>query len=96
MPLPALMFYGMGGVGKSWLLRKLQLELRGVHAAPCVLIDYTREQGSNPYLGHHPDRFLQILARFLDGLALGVRAGQLFGKTSSPSSTSKGSGEPIL
>ncbi|MBS1835455.1 MAG: hypothetical protein JST65_22245 [Acidobacteria bacterium] len=49
-PFPALMFYGMGGIGKSWLLRKLRLELTGVHAMPSVLIDYTKEQDSNPFL----------------------------------------------
>ena len=32
VPLPALMFYGMGGVGKSWLLRKLQLQEFGLTA----------------------------------------------------------------
>ncbi|BDC48777.1 tetratricopeptide repeat protein [Bryobacterales bacterium F-183] len=49
-PFPALMFYGMGGIGKSWLIRKLRLALTGVHAVPAVLIDYTREQDSNPFL----------------------------------------------
>ena len=49
-PFPALMFFGMGGVGKSWLLRKLRLEMTGLLAAPSVMIDYTREQGSNAYI----------------------------------------------
>lgn len=44
-PIPALMFYGVGGAGKSWLLRKMRSEMTGNPAAPSILVDYTLEQG---------------------------------------------------
>jgi tetratricopeptide (TPR) repeat protein len=49
-PLPALMFYGIGGIGKSWLLRRMRREAQERWKVPSVLIDFTREQGTNPYL----------------------------------------------
>ncbi len=46
--LPALMFFGVGGVGKSWLLRHLQSQLSSLwHGVPSVRIDFTLEGASN-------------------------------------------------
>jgi tetratricopeptide (TPR) repeat protein len=57
--LPALMFYGVGGIGKSWLLKYLKRQLgdtwRGVAT---VRIDFTREGASNRIR----DDFVEALA----------------------------------
>jgi tetratricopeptide (TPR) repeat protein len=46
--LPALVFFGVGGIGKSWLLRHLQGQLSSVwHGVPSVRIDFTLEGASN-------------------------------------------------
>jgi tetratricopeptide (TPR) repeat protein len=47
-PFPALMFYGIGGIGKSWLLRHLHSSVKAKRI-PTVFIDFTQEAGSNIY-----------------------------------------------
>ena len=46
-PLPVLMFYGVGGIGKSWLLRRLRQELAGT--LPSALLDFEPSTGGTPY-----------------------------------------------
>jgi tetratricopeptide (TPR) repeat protein len=46
--LPVLMFLGIGGAGKTWLLKYLQSQISGPFSTvPCVRIDFTREGASN-------------------------------------------------
>jgi tetratricopeptide (TPR) repeat protein len=46
--LPVLMFFGIGGTGKTWLLKKLQKEISGPFSTvPCVRVDFTKEGASN-------------------------------------------------
>lgn len=46
-PLPVLMFWGVGGNGKSWLLRKLREALPP--ALPSALLDFEPLTGGTPY-----------------------------------------------
>ena len=39
-PLPALMYYGVGGMGKSWLLKRLRAGLREGSDLPSAFIDF--------------------------------------------------------
>ncbi len=64
-PLPVLMFYGVGGTGKSWLLKKLRAEVAG--AVPSALLDFEPLSGGTAY---HTDsaRSLAELRRQFDGV----------------------------
>jgi len=66
-PLPVLMFYGVGGNGKSWLLRKLREELPS--GSPSALLDLEPLTGGTPY---HTDssRALAELRRQLAKVSL--------------------------
>ena len=46
-PLPVVMFFGVGGTGKSWLLRKLRMELPA--NLPSALLDFEPLVGGTPY-----------------------------------------------
>jgi tetratricopeptide (TPR) repeat protein len=46
-PLPVVMFYGVGGTGKSWLLRRLRADLPLV--IPSALLDFDPLSGGAPY-----------------------------------------------
>jgi tetratricopeptide (TPR) repeat protein len=46
-PLPVVMFYGVGGTGKSWLLRKLREEMP--RFIPSALLDLEPRSGGTPY-----------------------------------------------
>jgi hypothetical protein len=46
-PLPVVMFFGVGGTGKSWLLRKLRAELPP--EMPSALLDFEPSSGGTPY-----------------------------------------------
>jgi hypothetical protein len=64
-PLPVVMFFGVGGTGKSWLLRKLRAELPA--KIPSALLDFEPSSGGTPY---HTDqsRALAELRRQLSSL----------------------------
>jgi hypothetical protein len=64
-PLPVLMFYGVGGIGKSWLLRRLRQEVAST--LPSALLDFEPSIGGTPY---HADsaRSLAELRRQLTGV----------------------------
>src|SRR5438128_647034 len=47
MLLPIVMFYGVGGSGKSWLLQKLRLELPA--NLPCARLDFDPTFGGVSY-----------------------------------------------
>lgn len=46
-PLPVVIFYGVGGTGKSWLLRRLRSELPP--EIPSALLDFDPQAGGAPY-----------------------------------------------
>ena len=46
-PLPVVMFYGVGGTGKSWLLRRLRAEVPP--EIPAALLDFDPLSGGTPY-----------------------------------------------
>ncbi len=47
--LPVLMYYGVGGMGKTWLLRKLRADLLERSPMPSALIDFEPEAGGASY-----------------------------------------------
>lgn len=44
-PLPVMMFYGVGGIGKSWLLRRLQQETEETLRMPVARLDFDPNAG---------------------------------------------------
>ena len=46
-PVPVVMFYGVGGTGKSWLLRRLRADLPP--EIPSALLDFDPQSGGAPY-----------------------------------------------
>jgi hypothetical protein len=46
-PLPVVMFYGVGGTGKSWLLRRLRADQPP--EIPAALLDFDPQSGGFPY-----------------------------------------------
>jgi hypothetical protein len=46
-PLPVVMFYGIGGTGKSWLLRKLRDQVPCL--TPTALLDFEPRSGGTPF-----------------------------------------------
>ena len=46
-PLPVVMFYGVGGTGKSWLLRRLRADVPP--EIPSALLDFDPQCGGAPY-----------------------------------------------
>ncbi len=46
-PLPVVVFYGVGGTGKSWLLRRLRADLPP--EIPSALLDFDPLSGGAPY-----------------------------------------------
>jgi tetratricopeptide (TPR) repeat protein len=46
-PLPVVMFYGVGGTGKSWLLRRLRADLPS--EIPSALLDFDPQSGGASY-----------------------------------------------
>ena len=46
-PLPVVMFYGVGGTGKSWLLRRLRADW--LSELPSALLDLDPQSGGAPY-----------------------------------------------
>jgi len=61
-PLPVVMFYGVGGTGKSWLLRRLRTE--APPEIPAALLDFDPQSGGAPYHTDH-SRALAELRRQL-------------------------------
>lgn len=61
-PLPVLMFYGVGGTGKSWLLRRLRADVPP--EIPSALLDFDPQSGGAPYHTDH-SRALAELRRQL-------------------------------
>jgi tetratricopeptide (TPR) repeat protein len=50
LPLPVVMFYGVGGAGKSWLLRQLRNELADDHPSlPTALLDLEPRSGGTAF-----------------------------------------------
>src|SRR4051794_7450161 len=48
--LPALMFYGVGGTGKSWLLKRFRHWLAEERKLPSAYVDFDRKSGGPSYV----------------------------------------------
>ncbi|MBN9118887.1 MAG: hypothetical protein J0I06_06970 [Planctomycetes bacterium] len=67
--LPVLMFYGVGGIGKSWLLRKLKAELAEHRPfLPTALLDFDPRSGGTVYHTDSSKALAHIRQQFKDVL----------------------------
>ena len=62
--LPALMFYGVGGTGKSWLLKRIRSALLEIHAIPSAIIDFDRKAGGPSYVSDFANVLSEIWRQF--------------------------------
>jgi hypothetical protein len=57
-PLPVVMFYGVGGTGKSWLLRRLRADVPP--ETPTALLDVDPKCGGAPYHTDHSRALAEV------------------------------------
>ena len=48
--LPALMFFGVAGTGKSWLLKRFRTAMVEQRPIPCAYVDFDRQSGGSSYV----------------------------------------------
>ena len=58
--LPALMFFGVGGTGKSWLLKRLRNALAGQLSIPWAYIDFDRQSGGPSYVSDFSNLLAEV------------------------------------
>ena len=58
--LPALMFFGVGGTGKSWLLKRLRQGLMEGSALPSAYVDFDRKSGGPSYVNDFSNLLAEV------------------------------------
>ena len=58
--IPALMFYGVGGTGKSWLLKRFREWLAGGPMFPSAYVDFDRRSGGPSYASDFSNLLAEI------------------------------------
>ena len=58
--LPALMFYGVSGTGKSWLLKRLRNELTERSLLPSAYVDFDRQSGGPSYVSDFSNLLAEV------------------------------------
>jgi len=58
--LPALMFFGVGGTGKSWLLKRLRNALAEQLSIPWAYIDFDRQSGGPSYVSDFSNLLAEV------------------------------------
>ena len=58
--LPALIFFGVGGTGKSWLLKRLRKALAEQLSIPWAYIDFDRQSGGPSYVSDFSNLLAEV------------------------------------
>jgi tetratricopeptide (TPR) repeat protein len=58
--LPVVMFFGVGGTGKTWLLKRMRDSLAESWSIPCAYVDFDRRSGGPSYVNDFSELLAEV------------------------------------